>query len=308
MQEQNDNRTEPRALFTRIETDTPIEATEQAVQTRLVETQPQVDETGDLPDDPQEIQPEIVDVSHLSVQQEQPVKMAKFQHINPGFFPQNKEPTLTINERTVSVNAAAVRLFPDVDYMEILINEEDQQVGFEPSDELNVRAYKWAREKDGKRYATKRSGQLFVLCICEIMGWDYNKRYKIRGKKVPSDRGEEILLFDLKPGHGVPKPAPGEKGTGLVSILTGWDGTFGPAYDEGGGSLHIDKFEKFSVFSLKKGWVQDEAKRTNTNQSMEGQGNSSQGGEGREDRVQNDGTQSANMQAKDAPPEARDEE
>jgi hypothetical protein len=168
--------------------------------------------------------------------------------------------------------------------MEILINEEDQQVGFEPSDELNVRAYKWAREKGGKRYATQRSGQPFVLCICEIMGWDYNKRYKIRGKKVPSDRGEEILLFDLKPGHGVPKPAPGEKGNGRPTILTGWDGTFGPAYDEGGGSLHIDKFEKFAVFSLKKGWVQDGEKQTDAAEPTEGQSNSSPEGDGRENK------------------------
>ena len=285
MQEQNDNRTDPRTRLGSFETDTPSEEDEQAVKATPVETQFSGDEIGERPDISQEIQPEIVDLSHLSAQQEQPVKMAKFQHVNPGFFPQNKEPTLTINERTVSVNAAAVRLFPDVDYMEILINEEDQQVGFEPSDELNVRAYKWAREKGGKRYATQRSGQPFVLCICEIMGWDYNKRYKIRGKKVPSDRGEEILLFDLKPGHGVPKPAPGEKGNGRPTILTGWDGTFGPAYDEGGGSLHIDKFEKFAVFSLKKGWVQDGEKQTDVAQPSEGQSNSSPEGDGRENKA-----------------------
>ena len=285
MQEQNDNRTDPRTLLGSFETDTPSEEDEHAVKATPVESQFSGDEIGERPEISQEIQPEIVDLSHLSAQQEQPVKMAKFQHVNPGFFPQNKEPTLTINERTVSVNAAAVRLFPDVDYMEILINEEDQQVGFEPSDELNVRAYKWAREKGGKRYATQRSGQPFVLCICEIMGWDYNKRYKIRGKKVPSDRGEEILLFDLKPGHGVPKPAPGEKGNGRPTILTGWDGTFGPAYDEGGGSLHIDKFEKFAVFSLKKGWVQDGEKQTDAAEPAEGQSNSSPEGDGRENKA-----------------------
>ena len=285
MQEQNDNRTDPRTLLGSFETDTPSEEDEHAVKATPVQSQFSGDEIGERPEISQEILPEIVDLSHLSAQQEQPVKMAKFQHVNPGFFPQNKEPTLTINERTVSVNAAAVRLFPDVDYMEILINEEDQQVGFEPSDELNVRAYKWAREKGGKRYATQRSGQPFVLCICEIMGWDYNKRYKIRGKKVPSDRGEEILLFDLKPGHGVPKPAPGEKGNGRPTILTGWDGTFGPAYDEGGGSLHIDKFEKFAVFSLKKGWVQDGEKQTDAAEPIEGQSNSSPEGDGRENKA-----------------------
>lgn len=288
MQEQNNQHTVQSTLFTSVESDKPTETGEQAAEPVSVGSPLSDDEVEGNSDTPKEIKPVIVDVSHLAMQQEQPVKMANFQHINPGFFPQNKEPTLTISERTVSVNAAAVRLFPNVDYMEILINEEDQLVGFEPSDELNVRAYKWAREKDGKRYAAQRSGQPFVLCICEIMGWDYNKRYKIRGKKVPSDRGEEILLFDLKPGHGLPKPVPGEKGNGRPTILTGWDGTFGPAYDEGGGSLHIDKFDKFAVFSLKKGWVQGDEKQSDTDQTTDGPNSVVQGGDEHEDYAHGD--------------------
>ena len=308
MQEQNDHHTEQNSLFASLGSDTTIDAADQAAPATPVKSQFSGEETGELLGNPQEAQPVIIDVTHLKTQQEQPVKMAKFQHVNPGFFPQNKEPTLTINERIVSVNAAAVRLFPDVDYMEILINEEDQQVGFEPSDELNVRAYKWAREKDGKRYATQRSGQPFVLCICEIMGWDYNKRYKIRGKKVPSDRGEEILLFDLKPGHGLPKPAPGEKRNGRPTILTGWDGTFGPAYDDGGGSLHIDKFDKFAVFSLKKGWVQEDEKTTGSDRTTEEENSGIQAGDGQDKNAQNGCEQKTIIQEEDAPHEAGDEE
>lgn len=226
----------------------------------------------DLPEqvnqEKQEEPPLVVDLSGISTGAEVPENMSKFQHINTGFFAQTKEAALTVNGKIVTVNAAAVRLFPEVEYMEILISPEDKKVAFQPSDEMNVRAYKWAREKDGKRYSTQRTGLPFVLCVCQIMGWDYNKRYKILGKKVPSDTGEEILLFDLTAaGKGIGKPGAGEKGGGRATILTGWDGTFGPVYGEGGGSLRMDKFDKYTVFSIKEGWAQDPGIPTGTAQS-----------------------------------------
>ena len=193
--------------------------------------------------------------SKLSARREEPVKMAKFQHVRPAFFPSIKEPTLTVNGKIISVNTAAVRLFPDVDYMEILINAEDKQVGFEPSEEMNVHAYKWVKEKDGKRYSVQRSGKPFSVCICEIMGWEFGKKYQIRGRKVPSDRGEEILCFDLEEGDDSFIRRARDKESGKSTMLIDWDGRFGPAYDEGHGSIHIDKFDKFALFSMKKGWV-----------------------------------------------------
>ena len=201
--------------------------------------------------------PLIVDGSKFS-EQKKVAQMSKFQHIRTGFFAQTKEAALTINGKVVSVNTAAVRLFPDVDYMEILINPEDLEVAFEPTDSLNLKGYKWSREKDGKRYPTQRTGLPFALCVGQLMGWEGNQRYKMLGARVPADTGKDVLLFDLKTVQAFDKPNSDEKGNGRSTILTGWDGTFGPAYDEGGGSLKIDKFDKFTVFSLKEGWVEKE--------------------------------------------------
>ena len=105
-----------------------------------------------------EMPPRRVDLSGITTDAEEMIDLSPFQHVAPAFFAETKEPKLTLNGKTVTVNAAAVRLFPDVDYMEILIYAEGQKVVFEPTTDLNARAYKWAREKDGKRYATIRSG------------------------------------------------------------------------------------------------------------------------------------------------------
>lgn len=197
-------------------------------------------------------EPLVVDLSGISVGAEERENLSGFQRIAAGFFAQTYEPALTINENKISVNAAAARLFPDVDYMEILINPEEKKVAFKPCDALNISGYKWAKTKDGKRYATQRTGQPFVLCVCQIMGWDPGNRYRILGKKLRSDTEEEILLFDLRAGQSFAKPTPGEKGKkNRSTILTGWNGVFGPNYGESQGSLRLNTFDGYTVFSIK---------------------------------------------------------
>ena len=218
------------------------------------------------------VKPMVVDMSAITGDAQEMEDLSKFQHIVDGFFAQTKEPALTISGKTVTVNAAAVRLFPEVDFMEILINTEDQKVAFEPCSELNIRGYKWAREKEGKRYATTRTGLPFVLCICQIMNWDPNKRYKIRGKKVPDRTGKEILVFDLRAYQGFEKPAPGEKGQNRSTILTDWNGVFGPMYSESESTIHVDTFDGYSFFSIKEGWVQGNDGQEDKKQSKPEQG------------------------------------
>lgn len=204
-----------------------------------------------------EMEQMIVDMSGVSTVAEEKEDLSKYQMIAAGFFAQTREPALTINENKVCVNATAVRMFPDVDYMEILINTEEQKVAFKPCDELRMSSYKWVKTKDGKRYATQRTGLPFVLCVCKVMGWDPNKRWRILGKKLHSQTNDEILIFDLKAGQGFDKPDAGKDGRKSRStILTGWDGTFGPTYGENHDSLQVGTFDKYTYFSIKNGEVQ----------------------------------------------------
>ena len=201
--------------------------------------------------EPDSEQPRVVDLSGISTGMERE-NLSKFQRVAAGFFAQTKEPALTINGKVVGVNAAAVRLFPNVDHMEILISTEERKVAFKPCDELNISGYRWAKTKDGRRYATQRTGEPFVLCICQIMGWDPDNRYRILGKKVLDETDEEILCFDLKAGQEFEKAAPDAKGKTRSTILTGWDGTFGPNYAPNEGSVHIGTFDGYTIFSIGK--------------------------------------------------------
>lgn len=216
-----------------------------------------------------EEEPLVVDLSGFSHVDEEVVDLSMFQHISSGFFAQTKEPALSLNGKNVTVNTAAVRLFPDVEYMEILISKELKRVVFIPCNELNIHGYKWAKEKGGKRYATHRTGLPFVLTVCQIMGWDFEKRHRILGKKVRSNANEEVLLFDLNAVQSFAKPNAGEAGKkNRSTILTGWDGTFGPKYNESNGTLHIDTFDGYTVFSIKEGWVQDNKDQEQNNKEQ----------------------------------------
>ena len=122
-----------------------------------------------------------------------------------------------------------------------------------PCSEYVVQGYKWAREKDGKRYATTRTGVPFVLSICQMMGWDPNQRHRIPGKLINSN-GVEMMSFDLMAAKHFSKPA-GQKGASRSQIIfTGdWDGHFGPKFTEGRRTLQVDKFDELTVWSIKEG-------------------------------------------------------
>ena len=209
----------------------------------------------------QEEQPLILNLSGLFAAGTEQENLSNYQIVAAGFFAQTREPALTISGNKVGVNAAAARLFPQEDYMEILINPEEKKVAFKPCDEYNIAGYRWAKTKDGKRYATQRTGLPFVLCVCQIMGWNPTHRYHILGRKLRSETNEEILLFDLKAGQEFEKSdadAHGKKQRS--SILTGWDGIFGPTFGKNHSSLHVDTFDGYTYFSIKEGVVQDNAR------------------------------------------------
>jgi len=154
------------------------------------------------------------------------------------------------------VNAACVRLLPDVEYVKILVSRKRKQVAFEPSDEMDIKAYKWSRIKDGKLYASQRTGDIFVMMLCEMMGWDPDYRYKIIGRLVHS-RGHSLIVFDLTTFNCYPKAASEDgKGSGRKRTafpIEKWNGRFGPTYAESKRSLQVNTFDEYTVWTIKEG-------------------------------------------------------
>lgn len=183
---------------------------------------------------------------------EENITLDEYEIVSPEFFAQVREPSFTINVNKVMANAASVRLLPDADYVKILVNQKEKKLVLKPCDEMDISGYKWARMKEGRRYASQRTGETFVLLICQIMGWNPDYRYKIMGKKNKAN-GEDVLVFDMTVAQVFEKSAPGNgtKASRRAIMPAGWNGSFGPKFGESRRTLQVDTFAGYSVFTVK---------------------------------------------------------
>lgn len=159
---------------------------------------------------------------------------------------------LTVNVDKIGVNTACVRLMPDVEYVQILINRKEKKLLLKPCDEIEITGYRWGRTKDGKRYPSQRTGELFVLTLCEIMDWNPDYRYKVLGKMVQAN-GKALIAFDLTSSECFPKVVnrDGKKVSSRQSVFAEqWSGKFGPTYSESRRSLAVKTFDNYTVITV----------------------------------------------------------
>ena len=88
--------------------------------------------------------------------------------------------------------------------MQILVNRTEKKLLLKPCDEIEITGYRWGRTKNGKRYPSPRTGELFVLTLCELMDWNPDYRYKVLGKVVKA-KGQAVIAFDLTSSECFPK-------------------------------------------------------------------------------------------------------
>ena len=182
------------------------------------------------------------------------ISLANYEMVSGEFFAQIKEPIFTLNGRKSYVNTSCVRMMPNVDYVQILVSIEEMKLVLLPCDKNTITGFKWARIKDGKRVPTQRTGEPFVLILCDKLGWDPKNRYQILGKKLKAE-GKSVMVFDLTSKKVFTKSSSkdNEKTDRRTTILSGWDGKFGPKYGEVKRSLEIETFKSFTVLSVKDG-------------------------------------------------------
>ncbi len=188
-----------------------------------------------------------------SMLDEEEIDLGEYEIVRPEFFAHIKEPALTVNVDKIGVNAACVRLMPDVEQVQILVNRKDKKLLLLPCSDIELSGYKWGRTKNGKRYPSTRTGELFVLTICELMDWNPDYRYKVLGKMVRAN-GQAVIAFDLTSYECFPKTVnrDGKKVSSRQAIFAEqWSGKFGSTYSESRRSLQVDTLDDYTVFSIK---------------------------------------------------------
>ena len=100
--------------------------------------------------------PDAVGATQMTMTGEEEIDLSEYEIVRPEFFAHIKEPALTVNVDKIGVSTACVRLMPDVEYVQILVNRKEKKLLLKPCDEIEITGYRWGKTKEGKRYPTQR--------------------------------------------------------------------------------------------------------------------------------------------------------
>lgn len=127
-----------------------------------------------------------------------------FQVVRREFFAHLREPSITFNNCKIYVNAASLSKFPNIDFMQILINRKTKILALRPCKEGERDSFPWCYDSKGKRKAKQITCKLFFAKIFTMMEWNPDYRYKLLGTLIHSN-GEYLLAFDLHPPRYIKK-------------------------------------------------------------------------------------------------------
>ena len=100
--------------------------------------------------------PDAVGATQMTMTGEEEIDLSEYEIVRPEFFAHIKEPALTVNVDKIGVNTACVRLMPDVEYVQILVNRKEKKLLLKPCDEIEITGYRWGKTKEND---TQPSGQ-----------------------------------------------------------------------------------------------------------------------------------------------------
>lgn len=174
-----------------------------------------------------------------------------FQVVRGEFFAHLSEPSITFNNHKVSLNTACLRRLPDVEYVQILVNQNEHKLVVRPSSEDEKDSFIWCTMGE-KRKPKQITCRVFFAMIIDLMGWNPDYRYKLLGKLIRS--GDEYLFaFDLTSTE-IFQHFIVEGGKPKVSrtpvFPAEWKNQFGLSVEEHRKRLQVNIFKGYTVFSV----------------------------------------------------------
>lgn len=176
-----------------------------------------------------------------------------FQVVRREFFAHLREPAVTFNNCKFYVNTACLLKFPEVEYVQVLVNQGTKVLALRPCREEDRDSFQWCSTSRGKRRPRQTTGRLFFAKMASLMGWDTGHRYKVLGKVVYS-KGEYLIAFDLTATEVYQRTSlEGETPrTSRTPVFPAeWQNQFGMPLEEHKQSLQINIFEGYAVFAIK---------------------------------------------------------
>ena len=139
-----------------------------------------------------------------------------------------ERPCLSIGSNRISFNTQCALRFIDVPYIQLLLHPSQRKIAIRPCAESSAHSIRW-RPGAGRPVKQKTlSCPYFGNALFQIMEWDPDYRYRIRGTWIKKGT-EQIIVFDLN--NAVPA-VNCSKGRRVEYIPEEWNDTFGEDFYE----------------------------------------------------------------------------
>lgn len=172
-----------------------------------------------------------------------------YQVVRGEYFAHLFEPSITFNMNKVYLNMACIKKFPNIDYVQILVNSKDKKLAVRPCNGEEKDSFLWCTAKRKPKQITCR---VFWGKIAELLDWDNNYRYKLLGKLVKSN-DEYLFVFDLTSPEIFIRTVI-EDGKSEISrhpmFPAEWQNQFGLPVSEHKKHMQIGRFEEYTVFGM----------------------------------------------------------
>lgn len=100
-----------------------------------------------------------------------------YQVVRREFFAHINEPSVTFNNYKFYVNAACLNRFPQVDQVQVLVNQESKILAIRPCRAEDRDACAWCTTGSGRRKPKQITCKIFFAKVFSLMGWNLDYRY-----------------------------------------------------------------------------------------------------------------------------------
>lgn len=167
------------------------------------------------------------------------------------YFAHRYEPCFTFHKMKIYINKASIIKLPNVEYIQLLINEKERKLMVKPTLEEEMDSFRWCTRTRNPRQI---SCKLFYIKIMNLMNWNPEDKHKLLGKLVRSndelmfvfhlDSVETFIHYVTKDGKEVISRNP--------SYPEDWKNQFGIPVAEHQMRLKVNIFEGFALVNVEK--------------------------------------------------------
>lgn len=189
-----------------------------------------------------------------------------YQVVRGEYFTQRNQPTICIRYEYFYVNTICLRQFPQIDYIQVLINPKDLKLIIRLCPEIQKDAFRWC-SSGRRRIPSHISSNVFLGKLFDLLGWNPNYRYICTGKLEKSSQ-EQLYVFDLNTPRIYTKATNSKsKSSRAPTYPVDWKDQFGVIEPVHKNSLQIERFNDYAIFGIIDPIINDDY--INTNSGME---------------------------------------